>query len=294
MNQISTSTNILFERKDGSRIPAETSMELCAKAGYREMDFCFVDQIFYPSPFTTRNWRSYIQNLASRAKDWGLCFTQTHGHIHDFCNDTDEFQWELVKRCVEGSAMFGARWMVMHPSSLVKNGKIHCDTEKRNIAYFQMLAEYAKAFGIGIAVENMWGETREGVKRYGISPEEICRLADGISMENTGICWDTEHAGIESLNQGDSIRMVGKRIKATHISDQTARNNIHILPYMGFTNWNEVLQAFADIDYQEAFTYEIQHYLLEMPMELVPDAILFSHKIGMEMIKKIADYKKKL
>lgn len=291
MKRISTSTNIFFERNDGSRIPAETSMELCARAGYREMDFCFVDQIFYPSPFTTTDWRAYMQRIAGRAGNLEISFTQTHGHIHDFCNDQREAQWELVKRCVEGSAMLGAKWMVMHPSSLVRDGKIHDDTEKMNVAYFQRLGEYARSFGVGIAIENMWGETKEGVKRYAIAPEEVCRLADKIGMKNVGICWDTEHAGIENLPQGESIRMLGKRIKATHISDQTARNNIHILPYMGFTNWDEVLRAFADIDYQEAFTYEIQHYLLELPLEVVPDAILFSYKVGMEMIRKLSVYK---
>lgn len=125
------------------------------------------------------------------------------------------------------------------------------------------------------------------MKRYAIRPEELCRLIDSIDADNIGACWDTEHASIENLEHGAAIRMVGQRIKATHISDQTARNNIHILPYTGFTDWDEVLQAFADIDYQGEFTYEIQHYLLTMPEELVPEAIRFSLTVGNQMIRDI-------
>lgn len=294
MNRISTSTNIYFERTDGSRIPAETSMRLCAQAGYREMDFCFVDQIFYPTPFTTNQWREYMETYRKLAEELGIRFTQTHGHIHDFCNNQDPFQWELVTRCVEATAMLGAPWMVMHPSTLVEGDSVHPDTGNINMEYFQKLADYARGFGMGIAIENMWGETKEGVKRYAIQPEELCRLVDSIDADNIGACWDTEHASIEGLEHGAAIRMVGNRIKATHISDQTARNNIHILPYTGFTDWDEVLQAFAEIDYQGEFTYEIQHYLLSMPEELVPEAIRFSYVVGMQMISDIRQCQAKM
>ena len=184
--------------------------------------------------------------------------------------------------------------MVMHPSTLVEGDSVHPDTGNINMEYFQKLADYARGFGVGIAIENMWGETKEGVKRYAIQPEELCRLVDSIDADNIGACWDTEHASIEGLEHGAAIRMVGNRIKATHISDQTARNNIHILPYTGFTDWDEVLQAFADIDYQGEFTYEIQHYLLSMPEELVPEAIRFSYVVGMQMISDIRQCQAKM
>ncbi|MCI8518142.1 MAG: sugar phosphate isomerase/epimerase [Hungatella sp.] len=286
MERIGTSTNIFFERNDGSRIPAERTMRLCAQAGYRDMDFGFVEQIFYPTPFTTERWRSFVERHMRLAEELGIRFTQTHGHIHDFCNDQEEAQWDLVKRCVEGTAMLKAPWMVMHPSTLVRDGRVHQDTRSRNIEYFQRLAEYAGTFGVGIAVENMWGETKEGVKRYAITAEELCSLIDGIGKPNVGACWDTEHGAIEELSQPDSIRLLGNRLKCTHISDQTDRNNVHILPYTGFTDWDPILQALADVDYQGEFTYEIQHYLLAMPENLAPEAIRFSFQVGTQMIQR--------
>lgn len=286
MERIGTSTNIFFERNDKSRIRAEETMRLCARAGYRDMDFGFVEQIFYPTPFTTKNWRPFVESHERLAEELGIRFTQTHGHIHDFCNNKEEEQWDLVKRCVEGTAMLKAPWMVMHPSTLVRDGRVCEDTGAMNIEYFRKLAEYAKSFGVGIAIENMWGETKEGVKRYAITARQLCDLIDGVGMPNVGACWDTEHGAIEGLSQPDAIRLLGGRLKCTHISDQTDRNNVHILPYTGFTDWDPILKALADVDYQGEFTYEIQHYLLAMPKSLVPEAIRFSFQVGTEMIRR--------
>ena len=143
-----------------------------------------------------------------------------------------------------------------------------------------------------VHVENMWGETKEGVKRYCIQPEELLDLLKAIGSDNLGICWDTEHGAIENLDQDKAIAKVGPYLRATHISDQTDRGNVHVLPYTGNTDWDMILKALAKADYKRAFTYEIQHYLLAMPEKLVPDAILLSYKVGEEMADQLEHYKK--
>lgn len=55
----------------------------------------------------------------------------------------------------------------------------------------------------------MWGETKEGVKRYCIQPEELLDLLKAIGSDNLGICWDTEHGAIENLDQDKAIAKVG-------------------------------------------------------------------------------------
>ena len=149
----------------------------------------------------------------------------------------------------------------------------------------------AKAASYSI-VENMWGETKEGVKRYCIQPEKLLDLLKAIGSDNLGICWDTEHGAIENLDQDKAIAKVGPYLRATHISDQTDRGNVHVLPYTGNTDWDMILKALAKADYKGAFTYEIQHYLLAMPEKLVPDAILLSYKVGEEMADQLEHYKK--
>ena len=286
---IVTSTNVVFERTDKSLIPTPVSVRLCAEAGYRELDLCFVDLVTANTPFVGEDWESYLEGYADLAGELGIRFVQTHAPIHDFCGfqEGDERALELVKRSVRGTAMLNVPWIVMHPSTGVKDGARAEDTFEKNVAYFRQMADYCAAYGVGVAIENMWGNTREGVKRFAIEAEELLRLIEAVDRPNVGACWDTEHGSIEGLDQKAAIRLLGDRIKATHISDMTAPDNIHILPYTGFTDWDTVLGAFLDIRYQGVFAFEIQHYLLSMPMKLIPEALKFSRLVGEEMLRKI-------
>ncbi len=285
-----TSTNILYERADGSRISAEESMRLCAAAGYRELDFCFVDQIFGKTDFTGPQWRGYLARHRDLAGELGITFSQSHAGIYDFTAGEDPWQEELMDRCLEGSAMLGVPWMVVHPATLVTDGAVDPRTMALNADYFRRLSDRAGRWGVGVAIENMWGRTK-GVPRFAIRAEELAELIDRVDAENVGACWDAEHGGIEGLDQGAAIRLLGPRLKATHISDQTAADNIHILPYTGFTDWDEVLLALAAVDYQGAFAYELQHYLLRMPLELAPGALALSRSVGEYMIRRLEAFR---
>lgn len=290
---IATSTNIVFERADGSRIPTAKSIEMCAQAGYKELDMCFIDLITTLTPFTGEDWRNYVKAFAKQAESLGIKFTQAHAMIQDFCNDKAEQtkSLELVHRSIEGASMLGVDWVVVHPSTRVIDGKMADSTHSENVTYFTKLANYAKEFGVGIAIENMWGQTQEGVKRYAIHAEELNRLIEDIGCSNVSACWDTEHGGIEKLDQGAAIRLLGDKLKATHISDLTSSQHVHILPYVGFIEWEEIYKAFADINYNSTFAFEMQHYLLRMPFELMPQMLKLSHDTGMYMIERINQYK---
>lgn len=266
---LSTSTNILFERKDDSRIDVKESIQLCAAAGYRYLDFCFVDQIFTPvkTRFTTDDWRAYMQEIAQESAALGIQFTQCRLPIHDFCNPTknDETTLALVHRSLESAAMLGIHHAAVHPSSKTQNGAICRETLTENKNYFKALASLAKQYDIHIDIENMWGKTKDGVRRYAVLPDELASLVDAVDRENVGICWDTMHGSIEGLDQGAALRVLGNRVTATHISDENGADFIHTLPYTGRCQWGEIMQALVDIHYEGNFNYELQHFLWEVP-----------------------------
>ncbi len=206
--RLSTSTNIFYERTDGSRIPVQESIRLCAAAGYQEMDFCFVDQAFAKTEFVEENWRNYLASIREQSEQLGITFTQSHGVLYDFCGAPDPWQEELVRRSVEGSQMLGAPWMVMHPYTKIADRHMDPGTREENIAYFRRLSDYAGKYHVGIAIENMWGKTREGLRRYTVDPEEFLDLIDSIDAENVAACWDAEHGSIEGIDQPSVIRIL--------------------------------------------------------------------------------------
>jgi sugar phosphate isomerase/epimerase len=281
--QIATSTNILCERNDGARISQMESIRRCARAGYRLLDFCFVDSVFSRTPFIGDAWRPYILGIKAEAEKLGVSFVQAHAPINDFANGRKDNV--LMRRSIEAAALLDIPWIVFHPST----ASTYSDSMAMNIAYFRTVADYAYTFGIGIAIENMWGETSDGTKRFAIQAEELAALVAGIDRRNVGVCWDTEHGSIENLDQRTALLTLGNLIKATHISDETGRDNIHILPYMGRIDWNDLIQAFADIRYDGAFAFEIQHYLLRMPRELLDSSLEYSYRLGCHLTSRLSE-----
>lgn len=293
---LATSTNILFERAKGAYISMKDSITACAKAGYRYLDFGFVEWLLQSSSFTSSAWKNGLEECGQLAAALGVQFVQAHATIYDFCNPgTNHGEGLLLaKRCIEGAALLGVPWIVYHPSTEVKNGCVTPETHGKNVAFFQELADCAQNFNVGIAIENMWGTTPSGVARYATQPDELLQLVLDINRGNVGACWDAEHGSIEKIDQGAAIRLLGGHLKALHISDETGQDNIHILPYTGFVQWNDVLGALAEIGYNMPFTFEIQHYLPQMPLELVPAALEFSVCVGEQMIAHIENAKKNI
>lgn len=289
--ELSTSTNILYERTDGSRIPVRESILLCADAGYRHLDFCFVDQISSKTKFLEKDWREYMLSIREYAENLGVVFSQTHSSLYDFCRGEDNFAWNMVLRSLEASYILGASWMVVHPSTMITDGEMSPKTKMKNVAFFRRLSDEAGHLGMGVAIENMWGVTKEGVRQYTVDPEEYFDLLEAVDAQNVGACWDAEHGSIEGIDQSAILHRLGSRLRAIHISDQTSRSDIHILPYMGLTKWKPILQALGEINFDGPFNFELQHYLLTLPLELAPAAIRFSREVGENMVKQVQSYR---
>lgn len=284
---VSTSTNILCERIGQPPVPVEESIRICAEAGFNYLDFGFAELGFFSQEFRSNGWREKIRRCAELARERGITFVQGHGSLLDFCNPGEDyaFRLELLKRSFYGAQMLEIPWLVVHPSCRMADGVPEADTHEKNVAFFSALSDFAAPLGVGIAIENMWSGVIPQGKPYAVEPEELLRLVRDVGRSNVGVCWDIEHASVEQLPQGDSIRLLGAHIKATHISDDTGPTNIHILPYTGNLHWEEVLQAFRDIQYDGPFSLEVQHYLLRMPPELWIEAVQFARKICENMVR---------
>ncbi|MDR1550471.1 MAG: sugar phosphate isomerase/epimerase [Hungatella sp.] len=291
---LATSTNIYCEQHNAPDIPMEQSIRTCAAAGYTALDFGFVEFAKRPGRLSGNNWKEEILQYKKLADNLQVRFVQAHATLYDFCNpsaDASRLE-EMMRHSIEGAALLGASWIVVHPCTRIERGKMARDTHRMNVRFFQELAGYAKQFGVGIAIENMWGKTSEGVRRYAIDVKELIELVDTVDRPNVGACWDTEHGSIEDLDQARAIRLLGDRLKSLHISDESGPQHVHILPYMGRIAWLEILQALADIRYENPFTFEIQHYLPGVPFPLVPSAMRLSAEVGNYMLAQLNTLKR--
>lgn len=284
--ELSTSTNILFERIGMEPVEQKTAIELCARAGYRVLDFCFHDLITYDSPFLGDEWERYTELMIQTAKDCGIVYGQAHANVYDFLNPKADhaFHQKMMERSILASERMGIPWLVIHPSTDFSAAAQFRDSRAGNIAYISRLAEFAGRHHVGIAVENMWDLHIAPRRYYADNAEELTDLVDAIDMDHVGICWDLEHASIMKQNQRTSMELMGKRLKVTHVSDQTGVTNIHVLPFQGVTDWREALEALADIGYEGNLNYEAQWFLNKVPMELALPSLIYSVEVGNYLI----------
>ncbi len=238
------------------------------------------------------NWRELVAEYKQAADAMGVIFPQTHGNTlsgkqWDDPSYTEQAAhvWELNFRAIEASSMLGAEWMVMHPYNFphdpLYSRKKALDF---NLSYLAPFIEAAKKAGVGIAVENMvdFGGNR---RRYcGGDPEELLELVDAINDPDVGICIDTGHAHLSGIHVGEFIRMVGRRLKCTHIDDNRRDGDTHLPPYFGTVDWADTLRAFEEIGYEGDFSFELSGQ--RFPAQTRDTWCRFIYRLGADMLKK--------
>ena len=278
---------MLYDRKKKFSIDAEDSIRGCADAGYKYLDLV-LDAYLKPNmPLAADGWQKWAEDLAEYTYSLGLEFSQSHGYFYPKTNldsngiRQDPLYDENVRRSIISSQICGVKWMVLHPT-LWPDADGNADVKRSleyNREFFLKWGEFASLHKVGIAVENMYNYL-DGMKYYCVMPEEIIELVDAVNDPMVRICIDTGHAHLSRLDVPDYIKAVGSRLKATHIDDNRQTADDHLAPFQGTIPWNEVMQAFKDINYQNDFSFEIQHFSSCFPAKIQSGLVGFSHSLG--------------
>lgn len=285
--RLSTSTNIYFNRPDGTKADIRSSIALCAQAGYRVMDMNFHDCTTFHMPFVGSQWRQWIEEIRAAAYIHQVEFSQGHAPFYNFCDPNyDKREWHdrMIYRAVDCAGILGISWLVIHAGTDFDAADSFTKSKLVNREYLLPLLEYAERQGVGIAVENLWDLNIAPLKRYTASAEELVDLVDSLGAPNVGICFDVEHATIMRQNVQAQLRLIGNRLKATHVSDVINVDSDHLLPFFGRTDWPSFMAALKEIGYQGDFTYEIHRYTASMPDALIPAALAYSVEVGQYLL----------
>jgi sugar phosphate isomerase/epimerase len=264
-------------------------------AGFSRPDFNYSE---YQTTILTERWtekqeEAWAHRVRELADATGIRLTQMHGPVHGrsfsemWCNlDIDSF-FALVKRSLRTASILGIPWVVLHPTNRVAGQYESREEEIRfNSEFFKRLIPTLERLEVGIALENLYDRLHHQMgsllRSVGAVPEELCELIDRIGHPLVGACWDTGHGHLQGLQQGRSIRMLGHRLKATHIQDNDGRKDQHLMPYLGTIDWSDTMAALLEIGYQGDFTYEIHHSI-----KVLPDPL---KDIALRSAAEIADY----
>ena len=299
--KLSTTTGISAERFGYAK-----AIQMIAQAGFDAYDMNMCEIHISDSELSGNNYLDCVKHLNSIALENNIVCNQAHAPFPTQLNgngDYNEKTLAMIIRSMECAALLGAKIIVMHPiknSSSSKAGKAGYEPfENRlklyeaNIDFFSKLVPYCHQFNIKIAVENMW--ERHPLHHETLIPaflgsfEEHSKFISDINSEWLVGCLDIGHALICGQKPQDAIMHLGrKQLKALHIHDCNGYEDTHNIPYSMSADWNKILKALSDIEYDGDFTFEADNFMKKYPDELIPEALEYMCKIGRYMISRTA------
>lgn len=265
------------------------AIEMIKEAGFDELDFSYF-AIPYEDDGLNENYIEYAYKIKEHLHKTGIECCQAHAPFtfkYGQKMDRSEPWYEVVVRSIEGSAIIGTKAIIVHAVDVPEG----VDFAQYNYEYYKSLEPYAKEFGIKIAVENLFfhDEKRKHLRGNGLgSANEFNEFLDKLNSPWFVGCIDLGHAGITGQEPETFIKGVKKEyLKHLHVHDNFYINDEHLMPYIGRFNWDKIMNALKEAEYDGEFSMEIGGFFRNIPEELKLDALKFAEKIGRHLIEKV-------
>ncbi|MCL2098851.1 MAG: sugar phosphate isomerase/epimerase [Oscillospiraceae bacterium] len=290
---ISTQTDS-FAHKFGEH----DAIKYLAKVGFDAFDYSMFNILNknITHPLMRADYKEYALSLRAAADEYNIICNQAHAPFPSFMqypaeehSGYNEIITPAIVRSMETAAILGAGIIVVHPVMLDNPA----EQKKMNVEFYNNLLPYCKKYNIKIALENMWGWDEQNKK---VTPaacstgREFCEYLDALDKNWFTACLDLGHGemqGSGAASTAELIYMLGHdRLKALHIHDNNKINDTHTLPFTGKINWDEIMTALKNINYDGDFTFEADAFLQGFPAELYLEASGLMLNTGRYFIKK--------
>ena len=267
-----------------SRLGMEAGIKLLCEAGYDALDLSLFEMSNDASPFNGDDYRTYTKWVRSLANDRGVTFNQAHAPFVFNWADREIYEkvaQPRVLRAVEIAALVGAHTIIVHPIHHQPYPGHEREMHTLNVEYYQAFIPVCRAYGIKVAVENMW--QRDPIRKYivddvGSRGATLAALVDDLNAIAPCFtaCLDVGHSVLVGEETQNAIYALGaERLGALHVHDNNYREDQHTLPGLGRMNWPEITTALREIGYRGEFTYEADAFLKGFTTDVLPIAVRF-------------------
>ena len=260
-------------RPDKLRYTLFESVDFRAEMGFEAIDVNFC-RCTYNEPKEREsildgdNWQENVLRLKEKIEEKHLVPCMSHLPFRfDYASPIPAHEHPMTYRAIDACSLLGIPYAVCHP--LRADDKEKTMLVEKTIEVFTPLQQYATARGVSLAMENMKNTTAE----------QLVEIVDRVGCV---ACWDTGHANFGGIPQGESIRKLGKRLKALHINDNYGLADNHTPPYLGTVNWNEVMDALKEISYDGPFNYEVMNG--KLPETVRAEYAAYLVKVGRHLL----------
>lgn len=230
-------------------------------AGFTSLDLALggLDMPIGRHPLTTDGWKEWVRELKAYADSKGVEFVQCHGVGWPAALYAKQ-DTHIGYRAIEIAALLGIKWIAMHPQDLqgTQTPEYYDYYVEQNRIWFAPYLERCKAFGVGLALENLpWANSNRA--------KPLADLVDALGGENVGVCWDTGHAHLNKLPPQE-MKELGHRLVTLHIHDNHGGpHDEHQIPYYGYGtyDWCAFIRTLREMGYKGDFVLEAHHQMRE-------------------------------
>ena len=235
--------------------------EAVKEAGFDAVDFSFKDKAAH---MLLREGDEQNALWVRRIfQETGIECVQAHAplgmSVENKMDEEDE-QFDLILRSFRFAQVLGARTIVVHAITDVKP----VNFVSHNLRFYKTLEPYARELGLKIAIENLYIYNR----RYGTfdgvfaEPIEMVDFLQKLKSDTFVACVDTGHALLCDKAPEEYIsELRSAPIGAVHLHDNDGKDDLHLPPYAGVMEWDKILDALADMEYDGDLTLEIMFFL---------------------------------
>ena len=224
--------------------------------GFTHLDLSMYEVIYPGSPWISPGdgWKREVYAAGEAAAADGLDFCQAHSPDgeHFAPGERRDALLTATKRSLEACAMLGIKHTVVHAAPVP--GGTPEDFLRENTAFYRLFAEDAEKHGVDLLTENSaeaWNP-----EYYLRTGEELLAFIKEANLPRLHICWDIGHGNVQGRNQYDDIVAMGDELKALHVQDNYGKEDSHVSPLAGTTNFDSVLRGLRQIGYRGDFTFE--------------------------------------
>jgi sugar phosphate isomerase/epimerase len=206
--------------------------------------------------------RAHVRELAGWFKDSGVKLNSLHSpmfrdehwnaHMSEPINfiDPDKRQrfeaLDEIKRALEVAEILPFNFLVQH----IGNSNEYFDEHKFDHAMtaIEHLRAFAKPLGVTVLVENIPNELS--------TPEKLMELLQTAHFQDVGVCFDLGHAHMMSRVH-QAFEVLKDRIRSTHVHDNDAAQDSHLLPGDGTIDWSEAMSLLHSAPQAPAMLMEL-------------------------------------
>lgn len=231
----------------------DESIKHIKKAGFKYIDYSFGMDYKNNCGIFGKDPEKYLDYIKNFAAENDVQFVQAHSPMGTPIVK-DENYWpfiEATNKCIEACAKLGIKNIVVH--SGYEAGLSKEETYKRNKEFYYELFPFAEKFGVNILTENF---NRKGSIFWIDNAKDMRELIDFVDHPLFHCCWDTGHANMQEMSQGEELKLLGEHVYALHVQDNYGELDQHIAPFFGTMNIDALMHGLKDIGYNGYFTFE--------------------------------------